>query len=130
MSQTQTKPNSILIFLFYVQFLINFIDENGLHKHPFFRQKLKHTLKVFTEALEEQMNLYVYGTATKPVDMMPMECLDNTHKGVMELEEHFRIAFQLGEIAEEAQSAFLADYNELIKKHGLTKSLEELTVNR
>jgi hypothetical protein len=123
------NPKAILIFLFYVQFLINFIDEYQLMQHPFFKQKLKNLLKGFADALLEQMNRFVLGDMIKPVTIGD-EALDATHHGLLELEEYFRVAFQLAELSEDKQAAFEADYHELIKKHQLTKSLEEVTVNK
>lgn len=106
------------------------MDEKKLNNHPFVKQKTKNALKNLFEAFEEQMNRFVYGDATtQNFEKMSLDAFEAIQNGLLELEEFFRVAFQLAELPEGQQKAFQGDYAALMKKYSLEKSLEEIFNN-
>lgn len=111
--------DNIIILHFHCQFLINFIDEHNLCKHPMVKRRLKQSLEKTLNLLSEQMNIYVKGNALHKQQEFTNDVMHNTQQGVLAIEEYFNILFNLAEVSKEVQTSFQAEFENLTTKYKL-----------
>lgn len=113
--------DSILIFHFHCNFMLNYIEEHKLDKNPLFRQKLKNSLKTFHESLKGQIDTFCYGSIKRPLPDMSNEAADGLHFGTMYIDQYFDAVFKLNDLLPDEQEKFQKEYDSLLNKYQLTK---------
>lgn len=124
-----TSDEAMLVLNFYIQHIIIFIEEYNLWYHKGFKQLPKNFIRNFGNALESQINDFC-NPLNKPKDLLSSEEFEQLHAGTIELSNFFSMQFNLSQKPQAVQDSFVEEYNALLKKYQLTKSLEEVMIKR
>ncbi|MBA4852048.1 hypothetical protein [Emticicia sp. BO119] len=124
-----TSDEAMLVLNFYIQHIIIFIEEYNLWYHKGFKQLPKNFIRNFCNALESQINDFC-NPLNKPKDTLSIEELEQLHAGTIEIGQYFEMHFNLAQKPEAVQDSFVEEYNALLKKYQLTKSLEEVMISK